>query len=102
MGIDYSGMMIVGVDYEELPDEVSEEIEEKFDDDVYGFIEHYILDTASLWYDSGTDGMIIGKQVEDVFKEDLDKWVEKLKKTFDEVESILKVKPKLIGTQDIW
>lgn len=102
MGIDCRGMMIVGVDYEELPNEVLEEIEEKFNDDVYGFIEHYRLDNASLWCDSGIDGMIIGKQVEGVFKKDLDKWVEKLKKTFDEVESILKVKPKLIGTQDIW
>lgn len=102
MGIDYSGMMIVGVDYDELPEEVLAEIEEKFDGDVYEFKEHYGLDNASLWYDSGTDGMIIGKQVEDVFKEDLDKWVKKLKKTFDEVESILKVKCKLIGTQDIW
>lgn len=96
MGIDYSGMMIVGCDYHDLPEEVLTEIEEKFEDDVYEWIEENGLDYASEWYDAGIDGMIIGISVNDVEEEDLDIWFKNLKETFKKVESILKVKPKLI------
>lgn len=96
MGIDYSGMMIIGVDYEELPEHI-QEIE-----DIYEWADKEGLDIASLWYDAGTDGMIIGKSIEDVSEEDFDEWTIKVKQMFKEVELILGVKPKLIGTQDIY
>ena len=102
MGIDYRGYMIVGRDYEDLPDEVITEIEEKFDDDIYEWMEANDLTHASLWYEAGTDGMIIGISVEDVYEHSLDDWFLKLKETFTKVREVIKVEPKLIGTQDIY
>jgi hypothetical protein len=102
MGIDYSGMMIVGTHYDNLPREILDDVENNFDDDIYLWMEEYGLDHASEWYDCGIEGMIIGKTIDDVNEENLDTWFKNLKETFKKVETILKVKPKLIGTQNIW
>ena len=96
MGIDYSGMMIVGIHYDDLPAEIQEQ------DDIWEWIEEQGLDVANEWYDSGTDGMIIGISMSDVSKDDLDTWFLDLKNTFVKVEKILKKEPTLIGTQDIY
>ena len=102
MGIDYDGKMMIGVDYEDLPEEVLKEIEEKFEGDIYEFMEANELDSASLWYNADIDGMIIGKIIRATTKYELDTWLEYVKKEFEEVESILKVKCMLLGTQDIY
>lgn len=102
MGIDYSGMMIVGRDYENLPDEVISEVEDRFGGNVYEWMEDNGLDFASLWYDAGTDGMIVGISVNDVKEKDLGDWFLKLKETFTKVREIIKVEPILYGTQHIY
>lgn len=99
MGIDIDAKMIVGVYYDDLPKELR-----KLDyDDLYDFIEDNNLNHASLWYDSGVDGMLIGRTVNnDVPEENLDAWLIKVKEAFKEVKDILKVKPDLIATQHVW
>ena len=99
MGVDIDAKMIVGVYYDDLP----KELRELDDDDLYDFIENNGLNTASLYYDSGIDGKIIGRTVNnDVPEEDLGCWLVTVKQAFKEVESILKVKPNLIATQHVW
>lgn len=99
MGIDIDAKMIVGVYYDELP----KNLRELNYDDLYDFIEDNNLNYASLWYDSGMDGSIIGRTVNnDIPEQNLDSWLLKVKEAFKEVESILKVKPNLIATQHVW
>ena len=98
MGIDIDAKMIVGVYYDDLPDELTRD-----HDKLYDFIEDNNLNHASLWYDSGMEGWIIGRTVNnDVPEENLDAWLIKVKEAFKEVKDILKVKPDLIATQHVW
>ena len=71
-------------------------------DKLYDFIEDNNLNHASLWYDSGMEGWIIGRTVNnDVPEENLDAWLIKVKEAFKEVKDILKVSPDLIATQHV-
>jgi len=96
MGIDYSGMMIVGVHFDNLPEEIREQ------EDIYEWIDENGLDAANEWYDCGVDGLIIGKSMPDVLEKDLEGWFFELKEAFHIVRTKLKVEPTLIGTQDIY
>ena len=97
MGIDYTGLMIIGVDYDELPEQIKEDNE-----DIWQWADDQGFYVASLWFDAGTDGMIIGIQVSDCEYEDLDNWFDTVKQGFADFESIVGIKPRLIGTQDIY
>lgn len=99
MGIDIDAKMIVGVYYDDLP----KELRELDDDDLYDFIEDNELNHASLWYDAGMEGWIIGRTVNnDIPEANLDAWLLKVKEAFKEVQEILKVKPDLIATQHVY
>lgn len=102
MGIDYNGLMLVGCHYNDLHDDVKEEIDGTYDGDVWEWANQKNLYLASEWFDCGTEGMIIGFKVENVYLADFDDWVINTKKLFDEAFKIFKVPPKLIGTQDIY
>ena len=98
MRIDIDAKMIVGVKYSDLP----AELKKLSTDDLYNFLEDNELEYASLWYDSGMEGWIIGRTVNnDVPEEKLDTFVIKLKEAFKEVQEILKVNPYLIATQHV-
>ena len=88
---------MIGVHYKEVPQEVLEEIEEKFDGNEIDFLEYYKLDWDDLWYEADIEGMMIGKFLKPTYKEG----ILNMRKVFEEVESILKVKCMLFGTQDI-
>ena len=100
MGIDNSSKLIVGCHFDDLPKEIRE-----VNDFYTDFLElnEEVLTYASEWYDSGPEGMIVGIEVSKVTEfEGLDELFKDIKDAFREVEGILKVKPKLICTQDIW
>ena len=51
MGIDIDAKMIVGVYYDDLPDELTRD-----HDKLYDFIQDNNLNHASLWYDAQIEG----------------------------------------------
>lgn len=63
--------MMVGVYYNDLPDELTSD-----HDKLYDFIEDNSLNYASLWYDSGMEGRIIGRIINnDIPEQNLDSWL---------------------------
>ena len=97
MGIDYDGGIIVGVEGTDLALEENEEL--------YGLIEKYDLETASPFYDADLESRIIGKWVSStVAVKDLDKLIEECQKVKRELESIPAFDSctiQVYGTQDI-
>jgi hypothetical protein len=62
---------MVGVYYNDLPDELTSD-----HDKLYDFIEDNSLNYASLWYDSGMEGRIIGRIINnDIPEQNLDSWL---------------------------
>ena len=100
MGTTYTSRMMVGVDYEDLPEELKE-----LEDGIYDFAENNGLTVAFQWYDCGIEGLAIGKEIDNyVSEEDLDCWLVTVKEAFKEVKRILKLdsEVKLISTLDIY
>ena len=97
MGIGYSSMMLVGCHFNDLPEEIREL------DDIHQFIDDNGLARASEWYDAGTDGMLLGIEVDSTVEyAGLDAFREEVEAAFKVARELLKVEPKLIATQDIW
>ena len=100
MSITYTSRMIVGVDYDDLPEELKE-----LQEDIYEFTEDNGLTTAFQWYDCGLEGLVLGKEIDNnISEEDLGCWLVTVKEAYKEVKNILKLdsEVKLIATQDIY
>ena len=100
MSTTYTSRMIVGVEYDDLSDELKE-----LQDHIYEFVDNNGLTVAFQWYDCGLDGLILGKEIDNnISEENLDIWLLDVKQAFIEVKEILKLdsEVKLIATQDVY
>ena len=100
MSTTYTSRMIVGVEYNDLPEELKE-----LEDNIYEFTDNNGLTVAFQWYDCGLDGLVLGKEIDNnISEENLDIWLLDVKQAFIEVKEILKLdsEVKLIATQDIY
>ena len=97
MGIDIDSAMMVCVEFDELPDEIKEV------ECIYNWMDENGLDYASLWYDAGTEGMIIGKILDNnIYEKDFALWSDDMKEVFEEVRNKTKCEPTLTATQNVW
>ena len=99
MSITYTARMIVGVHYNDLPEELKE-----LEDDIYDFVENNGLTVCLRWYDCGLEGLVIGKEINNyVSEEDLSSWLVTVNGAFKEVKTILKLdEVKILASQDIY
>lgn len=99
MSITYTARMIVGVDYNDLSQELKE-----LGEDIYDFAENNGLTVCFSWYDCGLEGLIIGKEIDNcVSEEDLGSWLVTVKEAFEKVKTILKLdEVKLIASSDVY
>jgi hypothetical protein len=96
MSTTYSGKMMVGVHYDDLPEELKEL------DDIYKFTEDNDMDTAFEWQDCGYEGLIIGADIPNTKQEDFEKFIEYVNEQYTRINTILGVESKLLGTADIY
>lgn len=108
MGIDYRGMLLVGMKVSELPEDAYEEwLEENdYDEDGDGdlrneFFDERGLSKASPYYDCSIEYCTVGFELDDILLED-ESYIELIEKRKDRFMAIFGVTPKLIGMQDIW
>ena len=100
MSTTYTSRMIVGVEYDDLSEELKE-----LQDDIYEFTENNGLTVAFQQYDCGLDGLVLGKEIDNyISEENIDIWLLDVKQAFIEVQRILKLdsEVKLIATQDVY
>ena len=101
MSTTYTGRMIVGVEYSDLPDELSN----LDDNEIYDFANNIGLTVCFQWYDCTLDGLVLGKEIDNyVAEDDLDSWLVTVKEAFKEVKEILGLdsEVKLIASQDMY
>ena len=100
MSTTYTSRMIVGVEYDDLSEELKE-----LGDDIYEFTDNIGLTFAFQWFDCGLNGLVLGKEIDNnISEENLDIWLLDVKQAFIEVKEILKLdsEVKLIATQDVY
>ena len=113
MGVDISGGMIVGTNAEKVESQILIEDEDGNEvyptdegnyEDFYEWYEYHYMSTYSLWYDSGTDGQVVGFKVPDInpLSDEFESWVANVKKLAKEFKDITGVEPELIGMQNVW
>ena len=95
MGIDTDGGMIVG--------EIGSKLTAPEGQEFYEWAEDNGLERMALWYDADVSNCYYGYTVDDVLIDDMDgKWLEEIHGLANKFEDLTGVKPKLIGTQDVW
>lgn len=100
MSTTYTSRMIVGIEYDDLSDELKE-----LQEDIYDLVDNNGLTVAFQWYDCGLDGLVLGKEIDNnISEDDLGCWLVTVKQAFKEVKKILKLdsEVKLIATQDVY
>jgi len=100
MGIDNSAKLIVGTHYDDLPEDMREQFNEI---DIYEWIDDSSdLTYASEWFDAGTEGMVVGIEVDPPPFPMTDKYIEELELAHTRAAFLLKTKVSTIITPDIW
>lgn len=113
MGVDISGGMIVGANAEKVESKVVIKDKDGNDlyqtphgsyEDFYEWYDHQGMETYSLWYDSGTNGQVVGFKVADInpLSDEFESWVANVKKLAKEFKDITEIEPELIGMQNVW
>lgn len=99
MGIDTSGIMIVGNRLEKI----NYEIEGEDPEDRYIFTELHGMTTASEWYDAPEHGIVIGfKVTNNITENNLVAFSKEVKEKMQKFKEITGIDAELIGMQDVY
>ena len=96
MGINYSAQLIVGAEFNALPESIRDV------DDIYDWMDKHNLEYACSWYDSGREGMTIGISVGAPTIPVTAEWIASLNEAYTRASFILQTEVQAIITPDIW
>lgn len=100
MGIDIDSKLLVGLQYEDFPEELIDYIEETYDGNINEWAEEEELESASPWYDAGSDQCFYGFDI--INCGFVPTVITQMQNAAHKFEQRFKCKPKVYGGCHVW